>query len=155
MKPEVSPSFKASNFHEEQSDMIRGSRLGPVAGKAMGSVPSPQTPRQLPLPKSLTSSRGCLLGWAPRSPSMGTASPGLRAHTPARARCRHSHKPTHLSQGGSCTRQLRPGAAGTRPAERSQERSPRVSSLQEELGGRKPGVEGFGLHTCNSWMSQK
>lgn len=82
-KPKASLAFKASSSYKEQRDVIGGRQPGPVAGETLGSVPSPQTPRQLPLQKSLPSSRGQLLGWAPRSPSMGTASPGHgRRHPP-------------------------------------------------------------------------
>lgn len=90
------------------------------------SIPSPQTPRQLLLQKPLTSSRGQLLGWVPRSPSMGRGGARAVGHRhPPRLTAVTLTGPPHLSKGSSCRQQLCPGAAGTGSAERSQERSPR------------------------------
>lgn len=121
----------------------------------MGSVPSPQTPRQLPLHKSLTFERPAP-GPGSKESLDGDGEPGA-AGTDTRLGSRLPPSPAHPPVTAWLLRAaVRPGVAGTRPAAaRSQERRPGVSSLQEEPVGRKPGVEGFGLHTCNSWMSQK
>lgn len=121
----------------------------------MGSVPRPQTPRQLPLHKSLTFERQAP-GPGSKESLDGDGELGA-AGTDTRPGSRLLPSPAHPPVTGRLLRAaVRSGAVGTRSAvARSRERSPGVSSLQEEPVGRKPGVEGFGLHTCNSWMSQK
>lgn len=76
----------------------------------------------------------------PRYPS------SLPAASPAR--------PTLSVRGRLLRPQLCPGAVGTPPAARPRREVPGFP-LREEPAQRKPGVEGFRLHTCNSWMSQK
>ena len=73
--PKVSQIFKANNSPKAQKWCDQRQLAGAFAGETVRSAPSPQTPRQRPQPKLLTSSRGRLLGWAPRSPLMGTGGP--------------------------------------------------------------------------------
>lgn len=82
-------------------------------------------------------------------------SQGCGAQAPTQAHCRHPHRPTppvqgQLLQAAAMSRCSRDRICRKVPGEK-----PQVSSLQEELVERQLGVEGFGLHTCNSWMSQK
>lgn len=120
----------------------------------MGSVPSPQTPRQLPLHKSLTFERPAP-GPGSKESLDGDGEPGAAGrHPPGLAVATLASPPTCYRvapASGSASRcGGDPTCSGEVPGETSRGFLPPGGA-----SGRKPGVEGFGLHTCNSWMSQK
>lgn len=79
---------------------------------------------------------------------MGTIGPGAVGHRhPPRLTATAPTGPPHLSEGTSC-RQQGPGLQ-KRP------RREVPGFPLRELVERKPVVEEFRLHICNSWMSQK
>lgn len=130
MKPKVSPSFKASNFHEEQSDVIRGSRLGPVAGEAK-TAPSAKVPDEFKrLPPGLGSNESLdgdgEPGAAGTHTCPGSLPPPSQAHPPVTGWLLHAAAASRCSRDPTCRKVpgeksqgfLPPGGAGGEEAGR-------------------------------------
>lgn len=80
---------------------------------------------------------------------MGTVGPRAAGHRhPPRLTATALMGSPHLSEGSCCKQQGPDLQKGPR-------REVPGSPLLEEPVERKPGVEEFRLHICNSWMSQK